>query len=81
MTWNEFINISDNDLVKMLDDVLREAEHLENECRERFEEQVEMGMAYGDNDPACDYVADDLYRRADTIRAELRRRGVGNGHH
>lgn len=73
MAVDEFKNTTTEDLEQMIKDITEEGERREDECRERNEEAVEMGLAYG-NDPACDYVADDLWRRRDVIRAELRKR-------
>ena len=74
-TNNEFSYLTAEELLQMLPDVELEAELLVSECRERFAEAVKAGWAHGSSDPACDYIADDLWQRAAAIRDELKRRG------
>jgi hypothetical protein len=71
MAYNEFDHLTIDQLQEMLADVEEEAHNLEHECRERHHENFEMGIAWAENDPACDYVADDLWRRADQIKEEI----------
>lgn len=72
--FNEFDDISTEQLEQMLKEVTVEAEKLEAACRARQEVAFLLGETLWSHNPACDYIADDLHKRAGVIYDELHRR-------